>query len=88
MSALGLFWMKNNLQLGVAMMFPFTNNFRQGYERLSKDAPVTSWEYIKESGQLLTIRFAYNFSFGRKHKAGNKKLNNADTDAGIINMNR
>ena len=88
MSVLGLFWTKNRLQLGVAMMFPFANNFRQGYERLSKDAPVTSWEYTKETGQMLTLRLAYNFSFGRKHKAGNKKLNNADTDAGIINMNR
>lgn len=88
MSAFGVFWTKNELQLGAAMMFPFTNNFRQGYERLSTDAPVTSWEYSKEVGQMLTLRLAYSFSFGRKHKAGYQKLNNADRDAGIINMNR
>lgn len=88
MSVLGLFWTKNKLQLGAAMMFPFANNFRQGYERLSRNATVTSWEYAKEVGQMLTLRLAYNFSFGRKYQAGNKKLNNADTDAGIINMNR
>lgn len=67
MSAFGVFWTKNELQLGAAMMFPFTNNFRQGYERLSTDAPVTSWEYSKEVGQMLTLRLAYSFSFGRKH---------------------
>ena len=88
MTALGIFWKKKDLQLGIAMLYPFTNNFRQGYERLSKNAPVVSWEYIKEAGQLLTLRLSYNFSFGRKHKAGNKNLNNADTDTGIINMNR
>ena len=33
-------------------------------------------------------RVGYTFEFGRKHKAGNKGLNNSDTDSGIINMQR
>ena len=88
MSTLGLVWMKNNLQLGAFVLNPFTNNYHQGYERLSKCAPVVSWDYMKEMGQMAVLRLSYNFSFGRKHKAGDKKLNNADRDAGIINMDR
>ena len=34
------------------------------------------------------LRVGYTFEFGRKHKAGNKGLNNSDTDSGIINMQR
>ena len=88
MSTLGLVWMKNNLQLGAFVLNPFTHNYHQGYERLSKYAPVVSWDYMKEMGQMAVLRLSYNFSFGRKHKAGDKRLNNADRDAGIINMDR
>ena len=37
---------------------------------------------------MVVLRVGYTFEFGRKHKAGNKCLNNSDTDSGIINMQR
>ena len=44
--------------------------------------------YVRETGQMVVLRVGYTFEFGRKHKAGNKGLNNSDTDSGIINMQR
>lgn len=57
-------------------------------ERISKVAPFRSETFVRETGQMVVLRVGYTFEFGRKHKAGNKGLNNSDTDSGIINMQR
>lgn len=79
---------KKNLQVGCGVMFPFTNNYKTGKERVSEVAPFRSDTFVKETGRMFILRVGYSFEFGRRHKAGNKGLNNADTDNGIINMQR
>lgn len=76
------------LEAGIGIMFPFTNNYKVGKERISKVAPFRSETFVRETGQMVVLRVGYTFEFGRKHKAGNKGLNNSDTDSGIINMQR
>lgn len=75
-------------QLGVGMMFPFTNNFKTGKERVSDVAPYTSWSYIKEAGQMVAIRLNYNFEFGKRYNASKKRTNNSDKESGILNVDR
>lgn len=79
---------KQNFQAGLGVMFPFTNNYKVGKERISRVAPFRSETFVRETGQMFVLRVGYTFEFGRKHKAGNKGLNNTDTDSGIINMQR
>ena len=79
---------RRNLQAGIGIMFPFTNNYKVGKERISEVAPFRSETFVRETGQMVVLRMGYTFEFGRKHKAGNKGLNNSDTDSGIINMQR
>ena len=79
---------RRNLQAGIGIMFPFTNNYKVGKERISEVAPFRSETFVRETGQMVVLRVGYTFEFGRKHKAGNKGLNNSDTDSGIINMQR
>ena len=79
---------RQNRQAGIGIMFPFTNNYKVGKERISKVAPFRSETFVRETGQMVVLRVGYTFEFGRKHKAGNKGLNNSDTDSGIINMQR
>lgn len=79
---------KQNFQAGLGMMFPFTNNYKTGRERVSKLAPMRSETYTKETGQMFIVRLGYTFEFGRKHKAGSKALDNSDTESGIINLQR
>lgn len=79
---------KNSLQVGCGVMFPFTNNYKTGKERISEVAPFRSDTFVKETGRMFILRVGYSFEFGRRHKAGNKNLNNTDTDNGIINMQR
>lgn len=79
---------KQNFQAGLGVMFPFTNNYKVGKERISSVAPFRSETFVKETGQMLVLRVGYTFEFGRKHKAGNKTLDNSDTDSGIINLQK
>lgn len=79
---------KHNFQAGLGVMFPFTNNYKVGKERISRIAPFSSETFVRETGQMFVLRIGYTFEFGRKHNAGNKDLNNSDTDSGIINMQR
>lgn len=79
---------KENFQAGLGVMFPFTNNYKVGKERISSVAPFRSETFVRETGQMLVLRVGYTFEFGRKHKAGNKTLDNSDTDSGIINLQK
>lgn len=79
---------KKSLQVALGVMFPFTNNYKTGKERVSEVAPFTSETFVKETGRMFILRLGYSFEFGRRHKTGNKSLNNTDTDSGIINMQR
>ena len=80
---------RRNLQAGIGIMFPFTNNYKVGKERISEVAPFRSETFVQGDGDRWSYcAWAIHSSFGRKHKAGNKGLNNSDTDSGIINMQR
>lgn len=85
-TALMATWTHKRLQLGVGMLFPFTNNYKTGKERVSKVAPYTSWTYTKEAGQMVAIRLNYNFEFGHSYKSAKRRINNSDKDAGILKI--
>ncbi|SHF22953.1 outer membrane beta-barrel protein [Dysgonomonas macrotermitis] len=74
----------NDAKIAIGMSLPFDEYWSAGSKNLSDIAPSKSWSYIKENGQMLYLRFSWNISFGRKHDAGQKKLNNSDSDSGIL----
>jgi hypothetical protein len=87
-TALMATWTHKRLQLGLGMLFPFTNNYKTGIERLSNIAPYTAWTYTKEAGQMVAIRINYNFEFGHQSAAKEKRMSNSDKDAGIIQFDK
>ena len=87
-TALMATWTHRHLQLGLGMMFPFTNNYKTGIERLSSIAPYTSWTYTKEAGQMVAIRVNYNLEFGHQHVVKQKRIDNSDNDSGIIQFDK
>ncbi len=87
-TALMATWTHKRLQLGLGMMFPFTNNYKTGIERLSNIAPYTAWTYTKEAGQMVAIRINYNFEFGHQPAAKEKRMSNSDKDSGIIQFDK
>lgn len=75
-------------QLGAGMLFPFTNNYKTGKERVSMVAPYSSWTYSKETGQMAIIKLSYNFEFGKKYNAAKRRTNNSDRESGILNVDK
>ena len=49
---------RRNLQAGIGIMFPFTNNYKVGKERISEVAPFRSETFVRETGQMVVQRGA------------------------------
>lgn len=73
----------NSFKFGVGMSYPFKNKWSAGSKSLSDLKPETSWTYIADNGHMLYLKFAWNFSFGKKAHTSKKTLNNIDSDTGI-----
>ena len=68
----------------VMVLNPFTSEYSIGNKNYSALARYTSNVYTNNLGQVLVLNFSYNLNFGRKYNAANKRLDNSDTDAGIM----
>ena len=44
--------------------------------------------YVKESSQMFLASVSYNFSFGRKFKTGQRRVNNSDNDSGVMSTGK
>lgn len=70
--------------VGAGMFNPFSKKYTQGSQNYSKLVPNVSEVYTNNLGQILVLNFTLNLNFGRQFNAGSKRLNNDDTDAGIM----
>lgn len=82
---LTLMYKLKNLSVGAMMLNPFINNWKVGKENRNEYAPSKNWTYVKDSSHVLALKLTYNFSFGRKYESASKRLNNQDSDSGILN---
>jgi hypothetical protein len=76
----------NTPKWGTSVMIvnPFSSEYSLGDRNYSKLAPFTSNVYTHSLGQVIALNFSYNLNFGRKYQAADKRLDNKDTDAGIM----
>ena len=84
----GIMYKHKQLSLGAMMINPFVNNWKAGSENLNASAPSKNWVYIKETSRLFAIQVSYSFNFGRKYQSSQKRLNNQDTDTGVMSSNK
>lgn len=70
--------------LNVGVLEPFSNNYTQGSRNRSALVPTQSDVYTKNLNKIVMVNFTLNLNFGRQYKGGNKRLNNDDTDSGIM----
>lgn len=63
---------------------PFSKRYDQSTYNLSKLTPSSSYVYTDNLAGTFVIQFSMNLDFGRKFKAGDKRLNNDDSDSGIM----
>ncbi len=74
-----------DIRLGAGMWYPFQARGWVGRGRKISDlVKESSTTYIRNNGNMVTLSFSWNFNYGREHQAGQKKLNNADYDSGVV----
>jgi len=84
----GIMYKHKQLSLGAMMINPFVDNWKAGSENLNASTPSKNWVYIKETSRLFAIQVSYSFNFGRKYQSSQKRLNNQDTDTGVMSSNK
>lgn len=70
---------------GIFNPFSTTKHEVRNYNRYASSRKINS---VEDASRLFFIQFSWNFNFGRKHNGSQKKLNNSDTDAGIMKVGR
>lgn len=70
--------------LGLGILEPFSNSYSVGSRNRSALVPTQSNVYTDKLNKIVMINFSLNLNFGRQYKAADKRLNNDDTDSGIM----
>lgn len=79
-----LTYFKKRFSLSLAMNNPFMNNYRVGSENWNQRAGNTSYQYVNETSRMLLMKLTYGMNFGRKRKTTDRRIQNEDTDTGIV----
>jgi hypothetical protein len=74
--------------LTLMMLNPFVDNYKQETENWSQYASFRRAMYINDTSRFVALRFTWNFSFGQKFNAAQRKLNNADEESGVMSSGK
>ena len=66
------------------VMNPFTKRYEQGVENLSSVAPYSQIAYSDDFKRMVMLNVSFNLDFGKQRNIGGKRINNSDTDTGIL----
>lgn len=72
---------------GAGIMMPFSDQYKREGESRNKYTPMKTNMYANDFSRMVMVKFTWNFSYGRKLKGGNKRINNEDRDSGIMIKN-
>jgi hypothetical protein len=70
--------------VGAGIMLPFSKDYRRYEEILNQYASSQTYTYSNDFSRMIVLNFSWNFNFGRTVKSGEKRLNNEDTDSGVV----
>jgi len=70
--------------LQAMMMNPFTDDYYQGVENVSRLAPNKQRAFSKDFTRMLMLNVSFNLDFGKQKQTTRKRIDNADTDTGIL----
>lgn len=66
------------------IMNPFTKRYEQGVDNLSELAPNRQFAYSTQLSRIVMLNVSFNLGFGKQNSSSRKKINNSDTDSGIL----
>ena len=75
---------KEKWAIQMMMWNPFTDDYHQGIENVSKLAPNKQLAFSKDFTRMVMLNVSFNLSFGKQKQMARKRIENSDTDAGIL----
>ena len=75
---------KDKWAVQAMMMNPFTDDYHQGVENLSKLAPNKQLAFSKNLTRMFLLNVSFNLDFGKQKQTARKRIDNSDTDTGIL----
>lgn len=63
---------------------PFTSVYKRSVENVSMVAPYRQIAFSEDFSRMFVVNVSFNLDFGRQRKGYNKRINNSDTDTGIM----
>lgn len=75
---------KEHWSVRLMMINPFVKHYTQEQRDLSAAGPCHQLAYSNNVSRTLMLNVSLNLSFGKQHRNADKRINNDDTDAGIL----
>lgn len=75
---------KEHWSVRLMMINPFVKHYTQEQRDLSAAGPCRQLAYSNNVSRTLMLNVSLNLSFGKQHRNADKRINNDDTDAGIL----
>lgn len=69
---------------GITVLNPFTKTYKRDGENFSEIAPRQHTWYSNNIQGLVMLKFAYNLRWGEEYKSSRRKINNTDSESGIM----
>ena len=74
----------NKFSIQAMILNPFTKRYEQRVDNLSALASNSQLAYSTQLSQIVMLNLSFNLDFGKQFNSGIKKINNSDTDSGIL----
>ncbi len=69
---------------GITVLNPFTKTYKRDGENFSELAPRQHTWYSNNIQGLVMLKFSYNLRWGEEYKSARRKINNTDSESGIM----
>ena len=69
---------------GIIVFNPFAKNYKRDSENFSEIAPRQYTWYSNRIQGLAMLKFSYNLRWGEEYKSARRRLNNSDSESGIL----
>lgn len=72
------------LNMGLLMFNPFQKDYKREEANWNKYAGYSYHYHIDDVARMICVTLSWNMNFGRDYKSGSKKIQNKDTDTGVL----
>ena len=82
--SIALGYNKGKWAVQAMVMNPFTDDYHQGVENVSKLASNKQLAFSKDLTRMFMLNVSFDLNFGKQKSSARKRMENSDTDAGIL----